>query len=254
MKITVPTSWRELTEWQLEEIAHLYLHSDPEAFQYAFRNMIFVFLQKEPVASQRTRLYNILQHAPMEELAWHAEFLLKTTDLHSFPGIEGLHQPADRLASLTAKQFSFADKFFHDYENDKSEINLRRFVASLYTLGEFNQLQLPKVAEITGTITLKKCERIALAYKFVQLHIWKSYPVIFPKKSDSEEESFRPVFQKKAVYQTFDKVILGLVFSDEQPLGTKQEADNTLLYDFLNVLQESIIRYEEKKRQNAKSN
>lgn len=254
MKITVPQSWRELTEWQLEEIADIYLSADPADFGPALQKMIFMLLQNRPAHTERQKLYRVLENVDPDELLFHAEFLMQTTTLHFFPVINGLTKPADRMANLTAKQFSFADKFFYDYEQDKSEVNLRRFVASLYTFGEFNQLQLPAVAEVTGAISLKKCRRIALAYKFTQLHIWNSYPVIFPKREKTEEDAFTPVFEKKPVYQTFDKVILGLVFSEEQPLGTKLEADNTLLYDFLNVWQESFLRYEEKKRQHAKSN
>lgn len=251
MKIIIPQSWRELTEWQLDEIADLYLNADPADFSTAFQKMIFVLLQSEPSSAERTKLYSILGKVSVETLAAHADFLMKTTNLHFFPEVDGLTKPADRLASITAKQFSFADKFFHDYEEDKSEVNLRRFVASLYTLGSFSQLNLPQVAAAMEPLSVKTCRRIALAYKFTQLHIWETYPVIFPKKEVTEEEAFRPVFKKKPVYQSFDKVILGLVFSEEQPLGTKLEADGTLLYDFLNVLQESILRYEEKKRHAA---
>lgn len=252
--IHVAESWSQLNEWQLEEIAHLFIASTEDNFAENFQKMIFILFQKHKGFHSEKKLYDLLNQVTIDQLAPFAKFLLETTTLYSFPEINGLIKPSDRLGNIEVKQFSFIDKLFDDWENDRSEINLRRFVASLYRLHlVFDDLDLPAVAKITDTISEKKRERIALAYKFCRILIWNTFPVIFPKKKEeTEEEKLQPVFTKKPKYQSFDKIILTLVFSEEQPLGTKQQADQTRIYAFLNVLQESILRFKEKEKQHAK--
>ena len=250
MNIVVAKNWRELNHWQLQEIANIYLQTNPEKFYQDFRKMVFVLFQKKKSFWAKLKFYKILRQVKFEDLAFHAQFILETTDFHSFPEIKGLIKPSDRIASLDAKHFSYCDKLYHDWEQDKSEINLRRFVASLYKVEEnFDELKMPEVAKYTQKLTVKECMVIALAYKFSKIHIWKTYPVIFPtKKEEDETETFKPVFKKANTYQSFDKVINGLVFTEEKPLGTKAEAERTRIYPFLNVLQESILRNKEKQK------
>lgn len=260
MNIKVVTSWRELNDWQLEEIAHLYLNTSVEDFENAYFKMILILFQRKNTFWAKLRLHRIIRQIPFSTLAKYGSFLIEKTDFHTFPEIKGLIKPADRIANLTAKHYSVCDAFFDAWEKAPSELNLRRFVASLYLLPSansnqpsvFDELLLPKIAEITDKISPKKRARIALAYKFTRFHIYEKYPIIFPKKKENEDNSFQPLFQKKEPkYISFDKVINSLVFSEEQPLGTKQEADNTRVYHFLNILTESIIRHREKEKMYA---
>lgn len=255
MNIRVATSWRELNDWQLEEIAHLYLNTSVEDFENAYFKMILILFQRKNTFWAKFRLHRIIRQVPFSTLVKYGSFLIEKTDFHTFPEIKGLVKPADRIANFTAKHYSVCDAFFDAWEKDPSKLNLRRMVASLYLLEEnpnFDELLLPKIAEITDKISSKKRARIALAYKFTRFHIYEKYPIIFPQKKENEDNSFQPLFQKKEPkYISFDKVINSLVFSDEQPLGTKQEADNTRVYHFLNILTESIIRHREKEKMYA---
>src|SRR5690606_13836017 len=113
MKITTPQSWRELTEWQLAEIADLYLNAAPADFSTASQTIILILLQSEPSSAERTKLYRILGKVSVEALAEHADFLMNTTNLHFFPEVDGLTKPADRLASIIVKHFAVDDKFLH---------------------------------------------------------------------------------------------------------------------------------------------
>lgn len=255
MKVKVAESWAELNAWQMQEISHLFINASAEDFPEAFQKMVLVLFQEKKGLSGKIRLYRILKKATMDQLAPFAEFLLKTTNFYTFPEVSGLIKPADRLANLTAEHFSTADKLYDDYYRRKDKASLLRFVSSLYCFESgFDKMRLPEVAVIMARQPVKLHEQIALVYQFCRMYIWNSYPVIFPPKKEEEEEEKRPVFSKKQAYQSFDKVILGLVFSEEQPLGTKKEADATLLYEFLNVLTESILRHREKEKQYAKRN
>lgn len=251
--IHVAESWSQLSEWQLQEIAHLFISATEDNFPETFQKMIFILFQKESGFRAEKNLYQLLNQVTLEDLAPFAKFLIETTALYSFPDIDGLLKPSERLGNIEVKQFSFIDKLFDDWENDRTDMNLRRFVASLYRVHEvFDDLDLPAVAKITDSISQKQRERIALAYKFCRLLIWETYPVIFPKKEETEEEKLRPIFRQKPKYQSFDKIILALVFAEEQPLGTKKEANRTRIWEFMNVLQESILRFKEKEKHHAK--
>lgn len=256
MQITVAKSWSELNEWQLNQIAHLYLNADPEDFQKSFEKMIFVLFQKENSFSAKRTLYNLIQKVTISQLAPFAEFLLKETNFYSFPEIYGLLKPADRLGNISIKQYSAIDVFFHAFEKDKSEINLNRLVASLYRIQEdYDELLLSEVGKITSAISTETKERIALAYKFTSFLIYTLYPVIYPKpKPETEEEKLRPNFKAKSQkHIPFEKVMIGLAMDELQPLGKKQDIDKTRIYEFMNVLTESILHQREKQKQFEKS-
>ncbi|MDR2205751.1 MAG: hypothetical protein LBE36_06325 [Flavobacteriaceae bacterium] len=250
-KITVAKSWSELNQWQREEIAHLYLHVDPEKFEGAYLQMIFILFQKRDKFFAKLRLFSLLRNVPISSLEPFARFLIETTDFYSFPEIKGLIKPSDRLGNITIKQFSVIDTFFDAYSKDKTELNIRRFTASLYRIKEkFDELDLPKVAEITDKISVKKMESIALAYQFTRMLIWDKYPVIFPKpKQETEEEKLKPIFKKKEQqYIPFEKIITGIAMDELQPLGKKQDVNKTRIYEFLSVLSESILYHKEKQK------
>ena len=249
--ITVAKSWSELNDWQKEEISHIYLNSDPENFEGSYLQMIFILFQKKKSFFAKLKLLWLLRNIPISSLEPFARFLLETTNFYSFPEIKGLKKPSDRLGNIIIKHFSVIDTFFDAYDRDKSEINLRRFVASLYRIkDDFDELDLPEVANITDKISIKKMERIALSYKFTRLHIWEKFPIVFPKPPEEKTENeLKPIFKKKEQkYMPFEKIIVGLAMDELQPIGKKQDINKTRIYEFLGVLTESIIYHKEKQK------
>lgn len=260
--ITVAKSWSELNKWQKEEIAHLYLNSDPENFEDSYLQMIFILYQKKKGFFAKLKLLWLLRNIPISSLEPFARFLLETTSFYSFPEIKyrkgwkfwkerKLIKPSDRLGNIVIKHFSVIDTFFDTYDRNKIEINLRRFVASLYRIKEdFDELDLPEVAKITDKLSLKKMESIALAYKFTRLYIWEKFPIVFPQPPEEKgEKELKPVFKKKEQkYVPFEKIIVGLAMDELQPLGKKQDINKTRIYEFLGVLTESIIYHKEKQK------
>lgn len=251
--ITVAKSWNQLNDWQLSEIAHLYLNCKTEDFEKAYEKMVFILFQKEFTQKGRKFLRELVSEVPFSELEFHARFLVKTTDLYKFPSIPGLIKPADRLQNITIRQFSVIDNFFFAWNKNRSLLNLKRLVATLYrTSDKYDDLDLPKVARYTDKLSEKQMESIALAYLFTRRHIEKKFPVVFPEpKPESESEKFKPTFKKKDTdYVVFDKVIVGMAMDELQPLGTKQEINEVRIYEFLSVLSETMLYHKAKNKVN----
>lgn len=251
-EINVASSWQELNKWQLCQIAHQYFISKPETFDDNYRKMIFILFQKKNTILHRIRLYWLINQTSIINLEPFARFLTSDLSYHVFPAIKGLIKPSPRLANITVKQFSIVDSLYHRLEQTKNDLDLRRFVASLYRVKEeFDELDLPAVAKITDKLSQKERELIALAYNFTRMHIWRSFPIVFPKPK--KESQINPSFAVNNVYTSFEKIMVGLAMDELQPLGKKQDINNVRIYEFLNVLTESIIRHREKQRLYEKS-
>ena len=252
--ITVAKSWRQLNQWQIQEIAHLYLNNKAAEFEKAYEKMIFILFQKEHSHKGRKFLYEITSEIPISELEFHARFLVNTTDFHTFPDIPGLIKPFDRLGDISARHFSTIDTYFFSWNKDRSLINLKRLVATLYRLKpEFDELDLVAVSKLTDQIPEKQMSAIALAYLFSRKLLEESFPIVFPpKKKETEEERLTPKFHKKeADFVPFDKAIIGMAMDENQPLGKKQDVNNVRIYEFLSVMSESIIINQQKEKPNA---
>lgn len=248
MKITVATKWSELNEWQLQEIAYLYLNASDYNFENQFLQMIIVLFQKQNTAIAQLKASRLFREVPITVLSEYAKFLHETPDLQNFPKIKRVTAPGPRLNNVTIKQFSVADAIFYNWRQTQKEIHLRQLVASLYTFfGDFNALDLPKVAKITDEIPIKKMYQIGLTYLSVRFAIIEKYPKIFPRKKDTEKEQTIPQFRKND-YTPFSKIITTMAMDERQPLGTLKECNNTLLYDFLNTLEESMLRIEREQK------
>lgn len=249
--ITVAKSWYELNQWQIEEIAHLYLNTPADIFSEAYLKMIFVVFQKSPKLNDRISLQKLLSQVPIHELEHHTQWLLHSLDYYSFPEIPGLIAPLHKAANITIRQFSTIDLMFHHWHKEKSEINLKKLVASLYRINEkYDDLDLTKVDAITRNLPIKKLETIALAYLFTRIRITELYPIVFPKPKEKEDEIPMPVFTKKEQYIPFDKSIIAMAMDELQPLGKKQDIDQVRIYEFFPVLTESILYHRNKTKSN----
>ena len=134
--ITIAKSWSQLNDWQVAEIAHLYLNTPVEDFADAYLKMILIVYQKSQDKKSQKFLRRLLKEVPISELEKHTTFLKETIDLHKFPEIPGLIKPADRIANITIRQFSTIDTFFFQWNKERSLLNLKRLVATLYRINE----------------------------------------------------------------------------------------------------------------------
>lgn len=251
--ITVAKSWNELNDWQVAEIASLYLNTPVDDFADAYLKMIFVVFQKNQDKKSKKFLQQLLSNVPISELEKHTTFIKKNTDLWRFPDITGLIKPTDRITNISVRQFSTIDQYFFIWYKDRSLINLKRLVATLYRINEkYDDLDLEKVSEITDAIPVKQMYAIALAFLFIRKYIEDKFKIVFPKPKLEEENEFKPVFTKKVQpYIPFNKIIISMSMDELQPLGKKQDVDNVRIYEFLSVLSETIQYHRAK--QKAKS-
>lgn len=253
--ITIARTWSELNEWQLQEIAHLYLNTPVANFSDAYYQMILIIYQKENTDKGRWNLRKLCQNVSISELAKYTTFVKDTADLFCFPEIPGLIKPADAIGDITVKQFNTIDTYFYFWNKDRSILNLKRLVASLYRIKEeFDDLDIAAVDAITRKLPVKQMETIALAFLFTRQQISKTFPVVFPKpKEESEEKKLQPVFTKKDnQFIPFDKIIIGMSMDELQPLGKKQDVNQVRIYEFLSVLSESILYHRAKAKANER--
>ncbi|WP_139423365.1 hypothetical protein [Chryseobacterium mulctrae] len=253
--IEIAKSWDGLNEWQLQEIAHLYLNTPVEDFSEAYIQMIIIIYQK---STSNSDLYNwdkLRRNVPLSELSKYTTFIKEKADFYSFPDIPGLIKPADAIGDITVRQFNAIDTYFYFWNKDRTTLNLKRLVASLYRIKEeYDDLDIAAVDAITRKIPVKQMEVIALAYLFTRNEISKTFKVVFPEaKKDSEEKKLQPVFTKKDdQFIPFDKIIIGMSMDELQPLGKKQDVNKVRVYEFLSVLSESILYHRAKAK--AQSN
>lgn len=253
MNITVARSWQELNQWQLEEIIDLYLHYFDKAPEKAFGKMIIILFQKNKGFWNRLKLWKIIRQVPISTLSEFGDFLLQPPKLHSFPEVEGLRKPADRLGDLPIKQFSFMDQFFHQWMETKTDIALRRLCASVYRLNEsFDEQKLTEIAKLTDKISRKQRQVIGFTYMSCYHHIADSFPVVFPKPKEKPGDENKKQ-KSKPKHQPFSEIILNIVMHEEaQPLGNLHESNSTRIYEFMNVLSKIIIKNKKIEQENAK--
>lgn len=253
--IEIAKSWNDLNNWQLQEIAHLYLNTPVENFSEAYFQMIIIIYQK---SNSNSDLYNwdkLRRNVPISELGKYTAFIKDKADFYSFPEISGLIKPADAIGDISVRQFSTIDTYFYFWNKERTNLNLKRLVASLYRIkDEYDDLDIIAVDEITRKIPIKQMEVIALAYLFTRNEISKTFPVIFPKqKKESEEKKLQPIFTKKDdQFVPFDKIIIGMSMDELQPLGKKQDVNKVRVYEFLSVLSESILYHRAKAKANER--
>ncbi|WP_278381009.1 hypothetical protein [Chryseobacterium arthrosphaerae] len=250
--ITVARSWNELNDWQLQEISHLYLNTPIDDFAEAYGEMILIVYQKSPDLKARLELKRLTANVPITELAKYTEYLKDKNDLYRFPEIPGVIKPADKIENISARQFSTIDTYFFKWNKERTSLNLKRLVATLYRLNDqYDDLDLRSVSMITDKIPEKQMEAIALAYMFTRRNIEERFPIVFPKTPETDQEKLQPVFKKKEnTMVPFDKALLAMAMDELQPLGKKQDVNNVRIYEFLSVMSESIVYHKAKQKSN----
>lgn len=241
MKIIVPDTWAELTPWQQREIIHIIQNTDTEYFTEQYIRIVQILLMRSDKLSEYAKMRRILRQIPISAFKAAVQFLWEKPTLYEFPKIEGLVEPAPRMGDLTIKQFSICDTLMHRYTEKKEEVFLRQLVACLYRLDEkFDEQKLREIAKITDEIDIKEAQRIGFIYSSIRRYITDSYPTIFPKKKDeNQEENPVPIFHKPPKYTPFSQIITLMAADELRLLGNLHECQNTRVYDFMNAFLES---------------
>ncbi len=248
MKICFPAAWNELNDWQLEQLAFLWFNpKKANTFAATYLNMLEVLFRKKEGVCSWLRWQCLLRRVPVSRLRAYGNFLLEMPKCYRFPEVrikgKKLVKPGDRLGDISIEQFSAADALFFRWRTTQDDIHLKQLAASLYTLdGKFSPFQLPAVAQYTDCLRPSQRYFIGMVFMSIHQYIRQRYPKIFPPPV--KEKSLRPVFKNKENYTPFAKIIRAMAMEERQPLGGLKDCKHTRLYDFMNMLEESILRYE----------
>lgn len=247
MNITIPQTYEELSEQQRGALCRILLKLDnTEKTPVRIIQILLLHLPK------RTQQQLLLQ-VPFTVLWQYAEPFLTTEKLYHFREVTKMVAPAPRLANLTIKQFSVADSLYYRLRLSQyqDELLLRQLMASLYNLPDtpFDVLNLPQVAEHTDKATIATAYEVAFAYTCCREYIIGKYPKVFSSPSSSQKGK-KPVFRKEATYTPFSKIISVMAMDKHQPLGNWHQCNATRVYDFFEVLTESILQAEQKAKNN----
>ena len=243
MDITIPQTYEELNEQQRGALCRILLTLDNT--EETPLGIIKVLISHLPNRTQQ----QLLQEVPFTALWQYAEPFLSTEKLYHFRDLTKMIAPAPRLANLTIKQFSVADSIYYrlrlsQYQN---ELLLRQLMASLYNFAHqpFDILNLPQVAEHTDKADITTAYEVAFAYTCCREYIIGKYPKVFSSPSSSQRGE-KPVFRKEAAYTPFSKIISVMAMDKHQPLGNWHQCNATRVYDFFEVLSESILQAEQR--------
>lgn len=247
MDITIPQTYEELSEQQRGVLCSILLTSSPfggGGGRLPLR-IIKTLISHLPKRTQQ----QLLLQVPFTALWQYAEPFLTTEKLYHFPDVTKMVAPAPRLANLTIKQFSVADSLYYRLRLSQyqDELLLRQLMASLYNLPQtpFDVLNLPQVAEHTDKATIATAYEVAFAYTCCREYIIGKYPKVFTSPS-STQRGENPVFRKEATYTPFSKIISVMAMDKHQPLGNWHQCNATRVYDFFEVLTESILQAEQR--------
>ena len=243
MNITIPQTYEELNEQQRGALCRILLTLDNT--EETPLRIVQLLLWHLPKRTQQ----QLLQEVPFTALWQYAEPFLTTEKLYHFPDVTKMVAPAPRLANLTIKQFSVADSLYYRLRLSQyqDELLLRQLMASLYNLPDtpFDVLNLPQVAEHTDQAAITTAYEVAFAYTCCREYIINRFPKVFSSPS-STQRGENPVFRKEAAYMPFSKIISVMAMDKHQPLGNWHQCNATRVYDFFEVLTESILQAEQR--------
>lgn len=246
MNIQIPQTYSDLTREQRKELCYILLTSINEEnsldsdIPFYIIKLLLLHLPK------RTQ-QKVLNEVPFSTLWQYAEPFLSIEKLYHFPDITKMVAPAPRLANLTIKQFSVADSIYYRLRLSqfKDETLLRQLTASLYCFIDkpFDILELPQVAEQTDKEDIKTAYEVAFAYTCCREYIISKFPKVFVASKTVNNEDV-PKFSKAATYTPFSKIINVMAMDQLQPLGNWHQCNATRIYDFFEVMTESMIQTE----------
>ena len=249
MDITIPQTYEELNKQQRGALCRILLTLDNT--EETPLGIIKVLISHLPNRTQQ----QLLQEVPFTALWQYAEPFLTTEKLYHFREVTKMIAPAPRLANLTIKQFSVADSIYYRLRLSQyqDELLLRQLVASLYNLPDtpFDVLNLPQVAEHTDKAAITTAYEVAFAYTCCREYIISRFPKVFSAKDERQkkkEEDSSFVFRNSSLknYTPFSKIISVMAMDKHQPLGNWHQCNATRVYDFFEVLTESILQAEQK--------
>jgi len=266
LKITLATTWNELTEFQLCEIStaldhyHKFKDCHPAASQPALYSKLYVVLVKSLLRTNNfISVWFALRKLSPEFYEEYVQFLCgeiqRTAFLPAFKFKGNTYfPPANRLQNLTIKEFSFVDSLYYNWKKTQDVRFLDMLCATLYrTEGPkdpfsidirkpFNKIFVEKDTPLLSGLPYFKKIAIAYCYEGSRNYIVKQYPHIFPKpeKQDPEEK-----VKTKQIYTPFLKLLHYKIAFDPSKIERTQDLN---VHDFFGPYENELIEMKTQKR------
>lgn len=240
IKITLPKSWNELSNGQLERIALLFYSMKPCAgFDL---KILFILLDlKWFQFIEKTKVRIVLWNIPMSEIRKNYDFIYSKNDRTVFSKFFKLkkipksvfYSCQDRLANFTAEEFSVADDLHIKWRETKNLEYLHYLAAVIYTKTitrrTFDKNELHQGALLFKKLPLAKLLAMEIAYFGCKNHLVKRFPRVFPAGVPSGSKI-------KSNYG-FGKIILSMAKGDLSKLETIKRVN---IYSFLEQFEEDL--------------
>lgn len=209
--IDVPEKWDELSGKQFSICTKLFIQHVPDN----------LFISEFYGIGKR--LVNKFSKFEQYKLIECAEFISKPkAQINYFylKSILGTHLvcPEPRLKNISFEQFMLFDTFFFDYINDPKEINIRKFIACLYTkknekISDFSfESRLKYIAKKVDNATMYA---IFLNYTFLRKWLSGAFPSLFEyKETDPEEKKEKPIKHKRPNRPDWNSILDGFIGDD----------------------------------------
>jgi hypothetical protein len=249
IKITLPKSWNELSHRQLERIAFLFHTIKPSA-SFDLKILYILLDVKWFQFIEKAKIRIVLWNIPMSEIRKNYDFIYSKNDRTAFAKFLKLkvsttkskvvYSCQDRLANLTADEFSVADDLHIKWRETKNVEYLHYLAAILYTKTttrkEFDKNALHESALLFKKVPIAKLLAIEITYFGCKNHLVKRFPKVFPA----------PVLgvQKPKKNYGFGKIILAMTKGDLSKLETIKRVN---IYAFLEQFEEDLINASKQK-------
>ena len=246
IKITLPKSWNELTNRQLERLALLFSTTQPSA-KFDIKVLFILLDIKWWQYIEKAKVRIVIWNVPMSELRKNYDFIYSKNDRTIFlpflkvcklksVNCQLLFPPQDRIANLTCDEFAVADDLHIKWRKTKNPEYLHYLAAVLYTKTkkrpDFDKNELHEKAKIFSKVPIEKLLAIEIAYFGCKNNIVKRFPKAFPKANPE-------VSGNKNKKYGFGKVILSMAKGDLSKLETIKKVN---IYAFLEQFEEDLIQ------------
>lgn len=238
INITLPKSWNELTERQLEKIASLFYTRKADRI---FHLQVFMILANVRWWQFRkaVRLYAVVKDVPLSELQKHYAFIYGANDRTAFPEYmitkqDAFFSPMARLVNLTAEEFAMAEDLHALWYKERHRKALEYLAAVLYSTAPnirppFEKNELEIKAALFSTVPMEKLLAMELAYAGCKNYIVGRFPKAFPKRITN--------VPNKGKKYGFGKVVLNMAGGK---FGDHEKTRRTNIYTFLEEFEENL--------------
>lgn len=242
LKIQIPTSWEELTNWQLGKIGLAFMTHAPGTVLdikvlYVLLNIRWYSLTKKIKARK------LLKAIALSELKKHYQWVYNESSRQTFTpyfrsDFTKYNSPKPRLSNLTIAEFATAEDLLLGFLRTKETEYLTYLTAVLFsteTRGKrtlFDKDVLDRKAEKFKHLSYSDLAGIFMSYIGARRNMMEKFPNVFASKKNTNKTPSLP----KSSY--LGKVITK--FSGDK-FGTFKETQKTNVYIFLQFYEDLIV-------------